>query len=158
MTKFEAKQLDEAHMLALADKLAKLLMPAVIYLEGNLGAGKTTFSRGLIQGLGHHGAVKSPTFTLVEPYENLKTAVYHFDLYRLSEPEELEYMGARDYFSGDHICLVEWPSKGLGHVPEADLLITLERCDAASRNIAIEAKTALGESIVAKLIKLAAKR
>lgn len=139
---------DENATVLIGKKLSQAVKAgAVVYLHGDLGAGKTTFTRGVIQGLGHKGNVKSPTYTLVEPYELGDVNAYHFDLYRLGDPEELEFMGIRDYFELNSLCLIEWPEKGLGVLPEADLDITLEYAD-VGRFINMIANNDKGESIL----------
>ncbi|KAA1151663.1 tRNA (adenosine(37)-N6)-threonylcarbamoyltransferase complex ATPase subunit type 1 TsaE [Pseudoalteromonas sp. FUC4] len=148
---FEFHLTDEVATVSMGNRVADIIeQGAVIYLHGDLGAGKTTFTRGVVQGFGHTGKVKSPTYTLVEPYELERANVYHFDLYRLGDPEELEYMGIRDYFSPDAICVVEWPEKGGEFIPVPDLDITLSYVG-DERKIVINSASERGVAIVEKL-------
>ncbi len=143
---------DELATIAMGKQLAdivkkELKQGVVVFLNGDLGAGKTTLTRGFVQGMGHIGHVKSPTYTLVEPYDLPDWQVYHFDLYRLADPEELEYMGIRDYFNSNSCSFIEWPEKGQGMLPEPDVSIDLAYLD-EQRQISLQAKSALGERLL----------
>jgi tRNA threonylcarbamoyladenosine biosynthesis protein TsaE len=141
---------DEAALVDLGASLAPLT-PGVerIYLYGELGSGKTTLVRGLLQGLGHRGAVKSPTFTLVEPYRIGERDIYHFDLYRLKDPEELEFMGVRDYLEGGGLCLIEWADRAAGFLPAPDIAITISKTD-KGRMVHLESHTDSGHQFVSR--------
>ncbi|MDQ9834908.1 tRNA (adenosine(37)-N6)-threonylcarbamoyltransferase complex ATPase subunit type 1 TsaE [Acinetobacter soli] len=131
---------DELDTQKLATALSGVIQEGVVYLIGDLGAGKTTFTRHFLQSLGHQGAVKSPTYTLVEPYRIQQKEIFHFDLYRLNDPYELELMGIRDYLDVQHaLFLFEWPSKGENEIPEPDIIIQIEKSeDDLERYVTIE--------------------
>lgn len=142
---------DEAAMVEFGRQMSQAIRGGeVIFLNGDLGMGKTTLCRGVLQGFGHQGSVKSPTYTLVEPYELGPLTVFHFDLYRLGDPEELEYFGIRDYFTEQSVCLIEWPEKGEGILPKADLLLQI-RVEQRGRRICCQAQTEAGRLLVDKL-------
>ncbi|BAJ00452.1 tRNA (adenosine(37)-N6)-threonylcarbamoyltransferase complex ATPase subunit type 1 TsaE [Shewanella violacea] len=142
---------NEQDTVDLGKRLAQIITPPLtLNLSGELGAGKTTLSRGLIQALGHEGAVKSPTYALVEPYELDGIDLYHFDLYRLSDPEELEYMGIRDYFTDKSVCLVEWPDRGHGLMPVADISVDIKYVG-TSREVEMTSGTNKGQVLLSKL-------
>lgn len=143
---------DEKATLALGAALA-IACPdelCIIHLEGELGAGKTTLTRGFLNALGHNGKVKSPTYALVEHYELNGRPVYHFDLYRLADPGELEFLGLDDYFNTNALSLIEWAQRGSEYLPKPDLLVTLHYQD-PGRSAHISASSPLGEKICAKL-------
>ena len=144
MTRLEYELFGEEAMEIFGEKLAKILINVnLVNLNGNLGMGKTTLVRGLLKGLGHIGPVKSPTYTIVEPYELEQKNIYHFDLYRVADPEELEFMGIRDYFDNDSLCLVEWPEMGEGCLPEVDVNINIDLIR-SGRKVTLEAVSEKG--------------
>jgi len=139
---------DEAAMVRFGESLGRACEGrGVIFLEGDLGMGKTTLCRGVLRAYGHRGAVKSPTYTLVEPYDLGGCRLYHFDLYRLADPEELEYLGIRDYFEDDELCLIEWPQRGAGWLPVPDLQLSVST-EGQGRRIECHAMTPRGIQIL----------
>lgn len=147
---------DEIATIAMGKRIAdivksKLKQGITVYLNGDLGAGKTTLTRGFVQGMGHIGNVKSPTYTLVEPYDLSDWQVYHFDLYRLADPEELEYMGIRDYFNDRSCSFIEWPEKGQGMIASADMVIDLAYFD-EQRSITLQSASEIGQQLLLALI------
>ena len=130
----------------LANCCAQLKSSFVIYLIGELGAGKTALAQGFIQYFGFE-QVKSPTYSLVESYQNDRINIHHMDCYRLHEPEELEYIGIRDYLSPGHLQLIEWPELGKGAIAEADISITLSG-DGNQRKIDVQTHTVVGKQVI----------
>jgi tRNA threonylcarbamoyladenosine biosynthesis protein TsaE len=145
---------DEPATLSLGAELAKRCPQqlCIFHLEGELGTGKTTLTRGFLQALGHQGKVKSPTYTLVEHYQLNGRDIFHFDLYRLNDPGELEFLGLDDYFRNGAICLIEWAQRGSESLPSADLTIQLNYQNHA-RSAVITPHTSLGEEICEELHK-----
>ena len=143
---------DEAATVAAGVKMGRALNTGcVVFLVGELGAGKTTFTRGALRALGHAGSVKSPTYTLCEPYDLADEAqLCHLDLYRLSNPEELEFLGIRDYVASGAILFIEWPSKGEGWLPAPDLQVALQATD-TGRQLEISALTADGQDLLSRM-------
>ena len=141
----------DSAMQQLGGKLAAVCNESCnIYLSGELGAGKTTLIRGFIQAKGYQGKVKSPTYTLIEPYQLPDCYIYHFDLYRINEPLELEALGLRDYFDSSGICLVEWPQLGETVLPSADISITIT-IQGQTRLVSVDAVSKLGVHILSNL-------
>ena len=141
---------DEAATNALGVRIAPLLGPGlIIFLQGELGAGKTTLVRALIQALGYAGRVKSPTYPLVELYKVSTLCLYHFDFYRFNDPQEWIDAGFRECFDDENVCLIEWPEKAAGLLPVADMTIFLEHA-ATGRNAELCAGTARGEECLSR--------
>lgn len=160
---------DESATVLIATQLAQRLTKSItqstmqstmqsnftLYLTGDLGAGKTSFARGFLRGLGYSGRVKSPTFTVVEPYQLNEMTVYHLDLYRLAHPEELEYLGLRDFFDSNVILLIEWPERGSEYLPNADIKILLQHCQDPQqdgRQLHIEAASEVGQAVLTDVL------
>ena len=142
---------DEAGTLALGVSLARYLGgEGSVHIFGALGAGKTTLCRGILRGYGYEGAVKSPTFTLVEPYKVSGKDVFHFDLYRLSDPNELEYIGIDEYFGAGILCLIEWPERAHGSLPQHDVEIHFDVIG-KQRKIDFKANSLHGEKVCQNL-------
>ena len=142
----------EAAQESLGAALGQRLVPGlVVHLRGEIGAGKTTLTRGLLRGLGITAAVKSPTYTLVEPYQGPAGPVYHFDLYRLADPEELHFFGAEEYFSPEAICILEWAERAGLALPSPDLILQAEYRDSGSRTVRLAARTEAGNEVLEAL-------
>jgi len=142
---------DAVAMETLGAALAAQVEPGTrLFLQGELGTGKTTLARGFLKQLGHSGRVKSPSFALIEAYELAPFSVFHFDLYRMRSPAELESIGFRDYFDREGICLIEWPERGGALLGDPDLRIRLSVAP-PGRHVELESCSARGERLLARL-------
>jgi tRNA threonylcarbamoyladenosine biosynthesis protein TsaE len=144
---------DEAATLALGAELAWELQPGMtFYLEGDLGAGKTTLVRGMLRALGYAGRVKSPTYTLTEIYSLPKFDLYHFDLYRMHDPREWLDAGFRELADSDTVKLIEWPERAAGWLPQADVRVKLQVED-SGREVECVAETEQGKALLKRCCK-----
>ena len=152
MKRHEFGLADSAATERLGTDLARVLGQggAVLYLQGELGAGKTTLTRALLRALGHSGVVRSPSYTLIEPYELGPRTVFHLDLYRLSVPQELEFLGLRDLDPEHDLIVIEWPERGAGGIPPADIMVRLAY-RGEGRQAAVEAVSEHGTTILSGL-------
>ncbi len=145
---------DEAATRGLGARVAAALQPGTsVHLSGDLGAGKTTLARGLVQGLGFPGRVKSPSYAVVEPYIDSRLTLYHFDFFRFKDPREWDDAGLRECFNERAICVVEWPEKAAGRLPPADLRIRLEIPPRGGRDATIDTDTESGRACLSELAR-----
>ncbi len=152
MKRHEFDLADSAATEQLGANLARVLGQggAVLYLQGELGTGKTTLTRALLRALGHSGVVRSPSYTLIEPYELGSRSAFHLDLYRLSAPQELEFLGLRDLDPTHDLILIEWPERGTGAIPAADITVRLAYCG-EGRQAVLEGLSKIGTTILSGL-------
>jgi tRNA threonylcarbamoyladenosine biosynthesis protein TsaE len=151
LEKFDIDLADEAAMLMFGRRIGLELQPgSILFLYGQLGAGKTTLVRGILQGLGYQDRVKSPTYTIIEPYQINDLRIYHCDLYRIADPYELYALGIEEYFNANNINLIEWPEKGYGVLPKPDLACYLEIKD-HGRHLHFNAHSAIAKTILDKI-------
>lgn len=152
MTTLQLHLNNETATLAFGAHLAAVCTPpCLIFLHGELGSGKTTLVRGFLQGLGYSGKVKSPTYTLVEPYTFANKLIFHFDLYRLNDPEELLHLGIADYFASASINLIEWPERAKNQLPKADLTCYIHVTD-LGRDLTVTAESECGRQLLQQLV------
>lgn len=154
---FEQKLASELEMQAFARRLSECLAsPLFLALEGQLGAGKTTLVRSILRGLGYTGVVRSPTYTLLETYELPDLQIFHLDLYRLGDPQELEFLGIEEIFQTKALCLIEWPDKGHGFLPQPDLVCRILISGETQRCLQFESLSGRGEAVLVLLASMPA--
>ena len=149
---------DAERMRALGRELGAALLAdhgkaIVIAIRGDLGAGKTTFVGGVLNGAGIPGTARSPTYTLIEPYEIAGKRIFHLDLYRLADPQEVEALGLRDLLTEDEVLMIEWPERGAGHVPAADLALNIDYSGVTARLLAIQAHGTAGRDLLNRMLR-----